>query len=106
MWSIPAQTPEGRRAKLLVLLGDIMTDGWSEHDGNVDWDIKMARDLMIEFVGGEPGEQLRDQFSVARHSKPACVQSVRRRVYASSVRSISTIPRGPKGDGQTRRVFP
>jgi hypothetical protein len=49
----------------VVLLGDIMTDGWSEHDGNVDWDIKMARDLMIEFVGGEPAEQLRHQFSVA-----------------------------------------
>jgi hypothetical protein len=53
-----------KRAKLLVLLGDIMTDGWREHDGNVDWDIKMARDLMIEFVGGEPAVQLRDQFAV------------------------------------------
>jgi hypothetical protein len=32
--------------------------------GNVDWDIKMARDLMIEFVGGEPAAQLPDQFAV------------------------------------------
>jgi hypothetical protein len=29
----------------------------------VDWDIKMARDLMIEFVGGEPAAQIRDQFA-------------------------------------------
>jgi hypothetical protein len=29
----------------------------------VDWDIKMARNLMIEFVGGEPAAQLRDQFA-------------------------------------------
>jgi hypothetical protein len=50
----------------------------------------MARDLMIEFVGGEPAEQLRHQFSVARHSKPACVQSVRRRVFATKFR-LSTI---------------
>jgi hypothetical protein len=64
MWAIPAQTPEGKRAKLLVLLGDIMTDDWREHDGSVDWDIKMGRDLMIEFVGGGPAAQLRDQFAV------------------------------------------
>jgi hypothetical protein len=32
--------------------------------GNVDRDIKMARDLMIEFVGGEPAAQLPDQFAV------------------------------------------
>jgi hypothetical protein len=52
------------RAKLLVLLGDIMTDSWREHDGNVDWDIKMARDLLIELIGGEPAAQLRGQFAV------------------------------------------
>ena len=62
MWSTPARTPEGRRAKLLVLLGHVMADDWSK-GGGVDWDIKMARDLMIEFVGGEPANQLRDQFA-------------------------------------------
>jgi hypothetical protein len=63
MWSTPARTPEGPRAKLLVLLGHIMADDWSEGGRDVDWDIKMARDLMIEFVGGEPAAQLRDQFA-------------------------------------------
>ena len=63
MWSTPARTAEGRRAKLLVLLGYVMADDWREGAREVDWDIKMARDLMIEFVGGEPAEQIRDQFA-------------------------------------------
>jgi hypothetical protein len=63
MWSTPARTPEGRRAKLLVLLGYVMADSWREDDGEVDYDIRMARDLMIEFIGGEPAPQLRDQFA-------------------------------------------
>jgi hypothetical protein len=62
MWSTPARTPEGRRAKVLVLLSTVMADGWRDDDGRADWDIRMARDLLIEFVGGEPAEQLRDQF--------------------------------------------
>jgi len=40
-----------------------MTDDWREHDRELDWDIQMARDLMIEFIGGEPAEQLREQFA-------------------------------------------
>jgi len=40
-----------------------MADDWSKGDRGVDWDIKMARDQMIEFVGGEPTNQLRDQFA-------------------------------------------
>jgi hypothetical protein len=63
MWTTPARTPEGRRAKLLVLLGHVMADDWSEGGDEADWDIRMARDLMIEFVGGEPAAQLRDQFA-------------------------------------------
>jgi hypothetical protein len=63
MWSTPARTPEGRRAKLLVLLGHIMVDDWRADNREVDWEIKMARDLMIEFVGGEAAAQLRDQFA-------------------------------------------
>jgi hypothetical protein len=62
MWATPAHTPEGRRAKLLVLLGCILDNDWREHDGEADYGIRRARDLMIEFVGGEPAEQLRDQF--------------------------------------------
>jgi hypothetical protein len=62
MWATPAHTPEGRRAKLLVLLGCILDSDWREHDGEANYEIRRARDLMIEFVGGEPAEQLRDQF--------------------------------------------
>ena len=29
----------------------------------IPYDVRRARDLLIEFVGGEPGEQLRDQFA-------------------------------------------
>lgn len=61
MWATPALTPEGRRAKVLVLLGCIMPVDWREIEA--DWGVKEARDLLIEFIGGEPGEQLRDQFA-------------------------------------------
>jgi hypothetical protein len=40
-----------------------MADDWREGGREVDWDIKMARDLVIEFVGGEPAAQLREQFA-------------------------------------------
>jgi hypothetical protein len=63
MWATPARTPEGRRAKVSVLLGCTMANDWRETDKNADWDILQTRRLLIEFVGGEPAEQLRDQFS-------------------------------------------
>jgi hypothetical protein len=65
MWALPAQTPEGRRSKLLVLLGFIMDEFWRYDDdhGKTSYEIKRARSLMIEFVGGDPSAQLRDQFS-------------------------------------------
>ena len=31
-------------------------------DKDADYDVEMARKLLIEFIGGEPGEMLRDQF--------------------------------------------
>jgi hypothetical protein len=60
MWATPARTAAGRRAKVLVLLGCIMPVGWREIEA--DWGVQEARDLLIEFVGGEPAVQLRDQF--------------------------------------------
>ena len=65
MWAIEAQTPEGKRAKVLVLLGYVMEeDEWRRvFDGA--FDVTRARDLLIEFVGGEPAEQLRNQFSMS-----------------------------------------
>jgi hypothetical protein len=64
MWSTPAHTPEGRQAKVWVLLGCILRgDGWRETDDRMDYEKQRARDLLIEFVGGEPGASLRNQFA-------------------------------------------
>ena len=65
MWEIKAQTPEGRWAKVLVLPGYVMEDDeWRYTNAGVEpYDITRARDLLIEFVGGEASEQLRDQFA-------------------------------------------
>lgn len=63
LWPLRAQTPEGRRAKLLVLLSCIMGDHWCLVDEQMDWHRRMARDLMIEMVGGEPAKQLQEQFA-------------------------------------------
>jgi hypothetical protein len=62
MWAIPALTPEGRRAKVLVAL-TFLPDHWRVVDDDADYGVLMARQLLIEFVGGEPGEQLRGQFA-------------------------------------------
>jgi hypothetical protein len=62
MWAIPALTPEGRRAKVLVAL-TLLPDAWRERNDEADYPIEMARGLLIEFIGGEPAEQLRDQFA-------------------------------------------
>ena len=65
MWALPAQTPEGKRSKLIVLLGFILGEEWRNQDDhhNTSYEIMRARTLMIELVGGEPAAQLRDQFS-------------------------------------------
>jgi len=63
MFSIPAQTPEGRRAKVAVLLGCLMDEDWLSADDETDYPLRIARRLLIEFVGGERGEMLRDQFA-------------------------------------------
>ncbi len=63
MEAIPASTPEGRRAKLLVLLNFWVDSEWRVCDEDAIGDIPTVRNLLIEFVGGEPAKQLRDQFS-------------------------------------------
>jgi hypothetical protein len=62
MFATPAHTPEGRRAKVTVLLVCILGNDWRGVDEETDYPELMARRLLIEFIGGEPGEQLRDQF--------------------------------------------
>ena len=63
MYATPAHTAEGRPAKVMVLLGVILGEDWRDHDDETDYPQLMARRLLIEFIGGEPGEQLRDQFA-------------------------------------------
>jgi len=63
MFAMPAHTAEGRRAKATVLLGCVLGDDWQRIDEEMDYPELMARRLLIEFIGGEPGEMLRDQFA-------------------------------------------
>jgi hypothetical protein len=63
MFATPAHTAEGRRAKATVLLGCILDDDWRRIDDETDYPERMARTMLIEFIGGEPGEMLRDQFA-------------------------------------------
>lgn len=63
MWATPARTETGRKAKAVVLLGCVIRDDWNRVDAETDYDILIARQLLIEFVGGEPAAQLRDQFA-------------------------------------------
>ena len=41
----------------------LLPDRWRVIDEEADYGIREARQLLIEFVGGEPGAQLRDQFA-------------------------------------------
>ena len=38
-------------------------NGWRVLDEEADYGIRETRQLLIEFIGGEPGEQMRDQFA-------------------------------------------
>jgi hypothetical protein len=62
MYATPAHTAEGRHAKVMVLLC-ILGEEWRENDDETDYPQLMGRRLLIELVGGEPGERLRDQFA-------------------------------------------
>ena len=66
MYATPAYTAEGRHAKVMVLLGCILGEEWREHYDETDYPQLMGRRLLIELVGGEPGERLRDQFAGRR----------------------------------------
>ena len=56
-------SPEGRRAKATVLLCCVLDDGWRGRDEETEYPERLARNLLIEFVGGELAAQLRDQFA-------------------------------------------
>jgi hypothetical protein len=50
MWVTPARTPEGRRAKVLVLLGCVMSRDWS--DIEADWGVKEAATCLSSLSAG------------------------------------------------------
>jgi hypothetical protein len=63
MFAMPAHTAEGRRAKVTVLLGCILGEDWRHTDDKTEYPKMMARNLLIELIGGNPGEMLRSQFA-------------------------------------------
>jgi hypothetical protein len=63
MFATPAHTAEGRRAKVIVLLRCVLGDEWCHVDEKTEYQEFMARSLLIEFIGGGPGEAMRDQFA-------------------------------------------
>ena len=62
MFAIPALTPDGRRVKAAVLISCVMGSDWQYIDDDTNYEIRVARNLLLDFVGGEPGEELRGQF--------------------------------------------
>jgi hypothetical protein len=40
----------------------VLGDDWRGRDEETEYPERLARNLLIEFVGGEPAAQLRDQF--------------------------------------------
>lgn len=63
MWAIPARTQKGRRAKLSVLLTCVMAATWLDSDEDADYDARLARQLMVEMLGGDEGTKIRNLYS-------------------------------------------
>ncbi len=63
MFAMPAHTADGRRAKVQVLLTCMLGADFNSVDEKTDRPQLLARNLLIEFIGGEPGAMLRDQFA-------------------------------------------
>jgi len=63
MWALPAKTEAGRKAKALVLLVCVLGAEWQDRDEEADWHVLKARRLLIDLVGGEAAESLRESFA-------------------------------------------
>ena len=55
--------PGGAPCQGAIVALRLLPDAWRERDEEADFWILQARNLLFEFVGGEPGAQLRDQFA-------------------------------------------
>jgi hypothetical protein len=58
LWSLPAQTPDGKKAKVRVLFDYILDSDWHCSDKDADWDIEMTRKLLFELAGTSTAEIL------------------------------------------------
>ena len=63
MWTIPAHTSRGRSAKLNVLLTTVMGSTWRDVDEDVDYDARLARQLLLEFAGEEVSTPWNERFA-------------------------------------------
>lgn len=64
MWPIPAHTSQGRKAKLNVLLNTVMgSREWLETDKDSDYDIRLFRQLLLEFAGEEAAAPWKEHFA-------------------------------------------
>jgi hypothetical protein len=59
IWESLESTPP----KVDVLLNCLMGHNWVKPNDEAEYDIRTARNLFFEFVGGEPAEGLRQQFA-------------------------------------------
>lgn len=68
LWSLPAKTTEGKKAKLKVLFDFVLGDEWHQTDKDSDWEIKMARRLLFELAGVSNADILGEQSSGIAHT--------------------------------------
>jgi hypothetical protein len=61
LWSLPAKTAEGKKAKVRVLFEYILNSDWRCSDEDADWNIEMTRKLLFELAGTSTAEILGDQ---------------------------------------------
>lgn len=63
MMSVPAQTPAGKATKAEVLIYCVMGLDWLQPEANADWDVRFARKLLLEFIGGKSAAELQSRFA-------------------------------------------
>lgn len=52
--SMPATTPAERAAQVRILLDHVMPASWLGNDEDLDWEVSMARRLLLKFAGLDP----------------------------------------------------
>ncbi|MGO4673825.1 hypothetical protein AB4Z40_13095 [Bosea sp. 2YAB26] len=52
--SMPANSPAERAAQVRILLDHVMPASWLGEDEDLDWEVSMARRLLLKFAGLDP----------------------------------------------------